>query len=507
MAEDFLTQPALRTLGDSPGRCSPTLRLTLVFHPDLERIGQWVDLCIWDPERPDLLPREICLGRYTPVFTDGRPIEEPHTSRLALKAAPVRPRQPGAAAGLRIEADDHADVRIGPSGHRTFIADPDALQRGVPIRLAHAVVLVLRWIPEHEAEEYEPTRQLLSLLPGSSPQMMKLRRDIAHVAPTPLSVLILGESGVGKEWLARAVHAFSGRAEQPMVAVNLAAVPADLAAAELFGSVRGAFTGARDRPGAFQRAHGGTLFLDEIADAPVAVQVQLLRALEQGEIQVLGGDTACVDVRVIAATDQSVDKERGFRAALRHRLAGYILHLPPLRDRPEDIAPQAIAMLDDQVPVRGIVDPLLAREQPPVAAHWARFFFDALSWNWPGNSRDLRHAVTLLAAGHEPPQALTPGGSAQSPVTRDPRISEEHLERVYEAHDYEVSATAAALGLSRQALYRRLQLNPRCALAEDLTDAEVAQALEQTGSLQNAARALRVSQHALRPRLRRLGVL
>ena len=158
---------------------------------------------------------------------------------------------------------------------------------------------------------------------------MKLRRDIAVVAATPLAVLILGESGVGKEWLARAVHACSGRSRQPMVAVNLAAVPVDLAAAELFGSVRGAFTGARDRPGAFQRAHGGTLFLDEIADAPVAVQVQLLRALEQGEIQVLGGDAARVDVRVIAATDQSVGEERGFRAALRHRLAGYTLYLPP----------------------------------------------------------------------------------------------------------------------------------------------------------------------------------
>jgi len=482
------------------------LRLTLVFHPDLQRIGQWLDLCPWDPERPDLLPREISLGRYTPVFSDGRPVEEQHTSRLALKAIPGLPRQPGAHASLRLEADDHADVRIGPGGHRAFIADHDALQRGVPIRLAHAVVLVLRWIAD-SASTGDETEQLAALLPGSSSEMMKLRRDIAVVAATPLPVLILGESGVGKEWLARAVHACSGRSRQPMVAVNLAAVPADLAAAELFGSVRGAFTGARDRPGAFQRAHGGTLFLDEIADAPVAVQVQLLRALEQGEIQVLGGDVARVNVRVIAATDQSVGEERGFRAALRHRLAGYTLYLPPLRNRPEDIAPQAMAMIDDQVPVRAEVNPRLSHEQPAVAAHWARFFFDAVSRDWPGNSRDLRHAVTLLAAGHDAPRALAPRGTEEVTPGPDPRISEEHLERVHEAHDYEVSATAAALGLSRQALYRRLQLHPRCVLAEDLTDAQVMLALEKVGSLKDAARALRVSQHALRPRLRRLGLL
>ena len=445
------------------------------------------------------------LGRYTPVFSDGRPIEEQHTSRLALKAIPGLPRQPGAHASLRLEADDHADVRIGPGSHRALIADHDTLQRGVPIRMAHAVVLVLRWIAD-SGSTGTGRSSWLALLPGSSPELMKLRRDIAVVAATPLAVLILGESGVGKEWLARAVHACSGRSRQPMVAVNLAAVPVDLAAAELFGSVRGAFTGARDRPGAFQRAHGGTLFLDEIADAPVAVQVQLLRALEQGEIQVLGGDAAgrCPGDRRHRPVCW---RERGFRAALRHRLAGYTLYLPPLRNRPEDIAPQTMAMIDDQVSVRAEVNPRLSQEQPAVAAHWARFFFDAVSRDWPGNSRDLRHAVTLLAAGHDAPRVLAPHGTEVETPGPDPRISEEHLERVHEAHDYEVSATAAALGLSRQALYRRLQLHPRCVLAEDLTDAQVMLALEKVGSLKDAARALRVSQHALRPRLRRLGLL
>ncbi|MGB1439877.1 MAG: helix-turn-helix domain-containing protein, partial [Luminiphilus sp.] len=170
-------------------------------------------------------------------------------------------------------------------------------------------------------------------------------------------------------------------------------------------------------------------------------------------------------------------------------------------------APQAMAMIDDQVPVRAEVNPRLSQEQPAVAAHWARFFFDAVSRDWPGNSRDLRHAVTLLAADHDAPRMLAPHGTEVETPGPDPRISEEHLERVHEAHDYEVSATAAALGLSRQALYRRLQLHPRCVLAEDLTDAQVMLALEKVGSLKDAARALRVSQHALRPRLRRLGLL
>lgn len=507
MVKELRTQPALRTSPGAAHYSTPTLRLTIVFHPDLDRIGEWVDLCPWDPERPDSLPAEVSLGRNTPLFSDGRALENSHISRLALIARPGLPRQPGARASLRMEAHEHADVRIGSNRHAMFIADHDGLKSGIPLRLAHSVVLVLRWIPDSPPLDGALRDQFAALLPGASPEIAQLWRDIALVAPTLLPVLILGESGVGKEWVAQAIHACSERAQRPMVALNLAAVPEELAAAELFGSVRGAFTGALDRPGAFRRAHGGTLFLDEIVDAPLTVQVQLLRALEQGEVQVLGGEAARVDVRIIAATDQPTDEEQGFRAALRHRVAGFSLSVPPLRNRPEDIAPQVMAMLAGQVALNERVDPQRSGEQPAVAAHWARFFFDALSREWSGNSRELRHAVALVAFGHNAPAPITSGGETLQAEKISSGISDEHLERVHQAQNYEVSATAAVLGLSRPALYRRLQAHPRCVLAEDLTDAQVMAAVQVAGSIKAAALHLRVSQHALRPRLRRLGIL
>ena len=506
MVKEYLTQPALRTTDTADGQGFPVLRLTIVFHPDLDRIGQWTDLCPWDPERPDRLPGEFALGRYSPEFGDGEPLANAYVSRLALRLRPRAPKQATGKPSLRLEADSTADVRIGANGHAAFIADHDALMRGIPIRLAHCIVLVLRWLPDNVIAHAGLREQFAALVPGASAETARLWRDIALVAPTALPILVLGHSGVGKEWVAKAIHASSDRAERPMVSLNLAAIPSDLAAAELFGSTAGAYTGAVERLGAFREAHGGTLFLDEIADAPVAVQVQLLRALEQGEVQVLGGVVKRVDVRIIAATDQPTGAEQGFRAALRHRLSGFALSIAPLRDRPEDIAPQALAMIASQVPLNDGVDPRGSAERPEVAAHWARFFFDAVSRDWAGNSRELRHAITLVALGHNAPAPLArrPSDTAADAVSTV--ISDEYLERVHRAQEYEVSATAAVLGLSRPALYRRLQAHPHCVLAEDLTDAEVRGAMVEAGSLKEAASILRVSQHALRPRLRRLGL-
>ena len=506
MANEFLTQPALRTTNKADREGFPVLRLTIAFHPDLDRIGQWTDLCTWDPQRPDRLPGECALGRYSPEFSDGKPLADAHVSRLAVLLRPRKPKQLTAKPSLRLEAESTADVRIGPNGHSAFIADHDALTRGIPIRLAHSIVLVMRWLPDNVVTQPSLREQFAALLPGASGETARLWRDIALVAPTTLPILLLGPSGVGKEWVAKAIHASSDRAQQPMVSLNLAAIPSDLAAAELFGSTAGAYTGAVERLGAFREAHGGTLFLDEIADAPVAVQVQLLRALEQGEVQVLGGLVKRVDVRIIAATDQPTGAEQGFRAALRHRLSGFSLSISALRNRPEDIAPQALAMLGSQVPLNDRVDPRRSGECPEVAAHWARFFFDAVSRDWAGNSRELRHAITMMALGHNAPAPLAQRTSSSPADAVSTAISDEHLERVHRAQGYEVSATAAVLGLSRPALYRRLQAHPRCVLAEDLSDAEVRGAMVEAGSVKEAASMLRVSQHALRPRLRRLGL-
>ena len=504
--QELVTRPALRTGGRDQGRFRLTLRLTIVFHPDLQRIGHWANLCPWETESPEAIPGELSIGRYFPEFSDRRTLEDNYVSRLACVLTPKRSGYPDGHFSLRMEAVSHADVRIGAAGHKGFVADHDALVKGVPLRVSHGVVLVLRLIACGNNDEADSHHLLKSILPGASVEMARLWHQIALVAPTNLPILIQGESGVGKERVAQAVHDLSARSSQHLVVINLGAVPPDLAAAELFGSVRGAYTGAIDRLGAFQRAHKGTLFLDEIADAPTAVQVQLLRALEQGEVQILGGVSQTVNVRIVAATDQSTSEQDGFRAALHHRVAGFTLEIPPLRERPEDIVPQALMMLGTDVDVSELLNPRHAMETPEVAAHWARFFFDALSHRWPGNSRELRHAVMLVAQDKSAMLPLIKGLQERETSGSAEALSDQHLEQVYQAQHYEIAATAAVLGLSRQALYRRLEAHPGFVLVDDLADTDILAVMKRVKSIKAAALELKISHHALRPRLRRLGV-
>ena len=239
-----------------------------------------------------------------------------------------------------------------------------------------------------------------SQLIGVSPAMQRLRGEIELVARSDFTVLITGESGTGKELVARALHTASGRREAPLIYVNCAALPETLAESELFGHVRGAFTGAvADRAGKFEVADGGTLLLDEIGELPLTIQPKLLRALQQGEIQRVGSDTPRrVDVRLLAATNRDFDAEvraGRFRADLFHRLNVYPLRVPPLRERREDIALLAGFFCDVTRRRLGVGPVRLA----PAA-------LDALrAYDWPGNVRELENVlsrVTLKAAAAVP---------------------------------------------------------------------------------------------------------
>jgi len=224
---------------------------------------------------------------------------------------------------------------------------------------------------------------------GHSPAVRHLLADVELVARSDLPVLVSGETGVGKELVARAIHDSSHRRDETLIQVNCAALPENLAESELFGHVAGAFTGAvRNREGKFELADGGTLFLDEIGELPVALQPKLLRALQQGEIQRVGSDkTLRVDVRVVAATnrdlERAVDGGR-FRADLFHRLAAYPIHVPPLRERREDIPLLATHFLE-----RGRRRLGLARVRLAERAREALAAAD-----WPGNVRELQNVVT-----------------------------------------------------------------------------------------------------------------
>jgi DNA-binding NtrC family response regulator len=229
---------------------------------------------------------------------------------------------------------------------------------------------------------------------GQSPAMLELARLVRLVAPRRATVLIEGETGTGKEVVAKAVHRLSTRASKPFVVLNCAAIPESLLEAELFGHTRGAFTGAvQARTGRIEAAHGGTLFLDEIGEMPLALQAKMLRFLESGEIQRVGdNDMMRVDVRVVAATHQLLEKraaEGTFRLDLYHRLAVFPVEVPPLRERLEDVealAEHFLAVLGKSSPRKTLSPEALQR---------------LLAHHWPGNVRELAHVLergTILAA-------------------------------------------------------------------------------------------------------------
>ena len=251
---------------------------------------------------------------------------------------------------------------------------------------------------------------------GASEALKRTLAQIEAVARTPASVLIRGETGVGKEGIARAVHERCDRAANPLVKVNCASIPAELFESEFFGHVKGAFTNAhRDRTGRLQLADGGTLFLDEVGEIPLSLQGKLLRALQEREFERVGDDrTVNVDVRVIAATNRDLEAEiraGRFREDLYYRLSVFPLDVPPLRERRDDIAPLARHFLDTICAELGR-DPIRAnkRQLAALEAH-----------DWPGNVRELKNVIeraVILTAGSrlELDAVFTPSASPQPGV-------------------------------------------------------------------------------------------
>jgi DNA-binding NtrC family response regulator len=310
-------------------------------------------------------------------------------------------------------------------------------------------------------------------LVGSGPAMKKLVAQIERVAASETRVCILGETGTGKELVARAIHEKSPRHDQPFITLNCAAVPAELIESELFGHEKGAFTGAAAKHlGKFEQAEGGTLFLDEIGDMPVAMQAKLLRVLEEGEVERVGGDKPIkVNVRVVVATHRNLEdlvKQNTFRRDLFHRVYVFPLNLPLLRERPEDF--------------------------PDLTAHFARqvatqngwkekiFAADAVAelrkYGWPGNIRELRNVVerlillstdeTITAADVRlilpTSDAATSGASAAGAGTATGSLAQrtEAFEREVmlaeiRRHNFHMTNVARALGLERSHLYKKCQ--------------------------------------------------
>jgi transcriptional regulator with GAF, ATPase, and Fis domain len=313
----------------------------------------------------------------------------------------------------------------------------------------------------------------LGLLEASRDETMRgLLRRAQQVALTDTPVLILGETGTGKERLARTLHAWSRRAEQPFVAINCAAIPGGLIESELFGHVKGAFTGAgRDRPGRFQMANGGTLFLDEVGELPLELQPKLLRALQEGQFEPVGSDASVkVDVRILAATHVDLERaiaERRFREDLYYRLSVFPLRLPPLRERLSDLPRLCEALLAEQARRTG------RRGTRVTAEGLAKLATHA----WPGNLRELSNVLeraTILAAGSrlspdvlDLPQARRDAEKAAEPKAAAPfalrsldEVQREHIRKVLAATGgriYGRSGAAKILGLPPSTLQSRMR--------------------------------------------------
>jgi two-component system nitrogen regulation response regulator GlnG len=245
------------------------------------------------------------------------------------------------------------------------------------------------------SEEAEPSAEII----GEAPAMQEVFRAIGRLSHSNITVLINGESGTGKELVAKALHTHSPRANNPFIALNMAAIPKDLMESELFGHEKGAFTGANSqRSGRFEQADGGTLFLDEIGDMPADTQTRLLRVLADGEFYRVGGHTSVkVDVRIIAATHQNMEQlvaESRFREDLFHRLNVIRVHLPKLADRREDIVQLAKHFLTSAAKELEVE----SKQLSPEAANYLT------QLNWPGNVRQLENTcrwLTVMAAGRE----------------------------------------------------------------------------------------------------------
>ncbi len=307
-------------------------------------------------------------------------------------------------------------------------------------------------------------------LVGSGPAMKKLLAQIDRVAVSETRVCILGETGTGKELVARAIHEKSLRHENAFITLNCAAVPAELIESELFGHEKGSFTGAAGRHvGKFEQAEGGTLFLDEIGDMPVSMQAKLLRVLEEGEVERVGGEKPIkVNVRVIVATHRNLEdlvKKNEFRRDLFHRVYVFPVLLPPLRERPEDF-PDLVAHFARQVATQN------NWKQKPFSAE----AIAALrQYSWPGNVRELRNIVERLVllstedtVTAEDVKLVLPGGEAVAPgaaaetgqgtlLQRTESFEKEVLLAELRRHNFHMTNVARALGLERSHLYKKCQ--------------------------------------------------
>lgn len=514
--------------------------LTLLLHPNLARVGQvsaLFSLGIGGVRRLSRLETEF----HWHGDEHGEPLATPVLSRtpIMIRATDQRTlsiENPSGLPGVKLQ---------GRALSASCEVSEAELTRGVVIALSGCVLLLLHWLSADR--DIGPDLGLF----GESLEMRRVREEIRRVADLDSCVLIRGESGSGKELVARAIHSQSRRNAGPYVPVNMGAVPSLVGASLLFGHARGAFTGAASQnPGFFGSAEGGTLFLDEIGETPRDLQALLLRVLREGEIQPVGEPRPRkVNVRVLSATDADLEAmvDRGqFAMPLLRRLEGYTIAVPALRRRRDDLARLFLRALRRELESTG--ESFKLDEPQPSHKPWlpASLVTALLDYDWPGNVAELetiakRVAITNregkefyldptiperlalrrpsapLAGGvparFGPPEpAPKPGPDAAHGAaalrTRDSSsIEDAEIARVMREHRFQINAVAVALGVSRSWLNKRLERCHGVRKAKELSREEILAAFRGLGEdLSALAGRLEVSEHGLKLRMKALDI-
>lgn len=487
----------------SPGGAAlRLLALTIQWHPERGRIGEQC-----------MVPADdavLAVNRFSPLFAHAGGVALPLGHRgIARDSVTLRlDRGDALAIGMpqsrmRVEVDGELldSDTVLPAGR---------LDRGIVLRLGSDVILCVHWV------DGLPRMAAAAGIVGVGSAMARVRSLAGQAARSALPVLLLGETGTGKEVVAQVIHALD-RPGRPFVAVNMATLNESLGAAELFGAAKGAYTGAATaRGGFFQQADGGTLFLDEIGTTPAPVQPMLLRVLQSGEYRPVGGHADLRSgARIIAATDQDLDAA-GFNQPLLRRLEGFVITLPPLRRRREDIG----VLLAHFAGAAGGATVL---PQFP-----AGLVGELCCYDWPGNVRQLagvvRRAVIALQEGEVPtfamlvrrrPDDAVQAGAAKPsavpappPRTRPSALTEAAVLEAMDRNGWTIAGAAQALGISRPSLYKLLDANPAVREPEHIPRAELEAALAaHRGDVVRCAAALRTPAEALRRHVRLQGLL
>ena len=495
--------------GTTGGPAGPAteLALTILYHPDLDRVGERARL-------PAPSAGGLALSRAEPAFAppgqpEGAPLDDDHLSRKPIHLLAT----PDGGAALTLGASSTSVMVRGKRVQGSARFSPAQVRRGVVLELGSRIVLLLHPVTAREGTlGGAPDKP--GEIAGESDGIRQVLWEIRSVADLDLPILIRGETGSGKELVARALHQVSPRRDRPFVAVNLGAIQPTLAISELFGAERGAHSAAaRRQPGYVEQARGGTLFLDEIGEAPIELQVALLRFLETGEVQTLGAQVRKMDVRILAATDADLEAKvaaGAFRAPLLQRLSSYEISIPPLRVRRDDIGRLLVRFLREELDRIG--EPHRLLPPAPEDKLWLPTSLVArlAEHDWPGNIRQLRNVVRqLVISGRgrdrveltpavervlaerassgraapggdaepleasDPPEAtdLPPHPAPSAPLPPDPaapadpaaepraagrapaEVSEDELAAVLRANRWNVTAAAKQLGVRRPSLY------------------------------------------------------